>query len=102
MAGGIDGVGPADTAEAGDVGDRDVGHVFHQHRDIVVGGDDDIVDLTDIVEQADAADDIGLVVADDEVTADIDIAFTDGVEDVEGGDAEVGQLARGRPGSRRS
>src|SRR6185437_4061796 len=46
-----------------------------------------------IVEQADATDDIGLVVTDDEIPTDIDIAFADGVEDVERGDTQIGQFS---------
>src|SRR5271165_3065089 len=62
VARGIDGVGAADAAQAWDVGNRYVGHVFYQHGDIVVLGHNDIPDFPDIVEQTDAADDIGLIV----------------------------------------
>ena len=35
-------------------------HVFYQHRDAVIVFDDDIPDLVDIVQDADAPDNIGL------------------------------------------
>ena len=49
VARGIDGIGPADPSQAGHIGDLNVRHVFYQHRDIIIGGDDDVLDLVDIV-----------------------------------------------------
>src|ERR1700722_4526616 len=56
--GGVDRIGSADTTQTGYIGDLDVRDILHQYGDIVVGGNDDVLDLVDIVEQADAAHDI--------------------------------------------
>src|ERR1700722_13853374 len=93
----VDGVGTCHFAEAGQVGDTDIRDVLDEYRGAVVDFDDDVPDLVDIVEQADAADDVGLGVLIDNVAADIDIAFANGIEYIQRGDAEVGQQHRVDP-----
>src|ERR1700733_6987343 len=84
VPGRIDGVGPADMPQAGKIGDLDIGDVFDQYGNIVDILDDDIPDLVDIVQKADAPDHIGLIVIYDNVPAYIYIAFLDGGIDIEG------------------
>src|SRR5579872_3734284 len=90
----VDGVGALYFTEPGQVADIDLGQVLDQHGNAIVDLDDNIADLVDIIQQADTADDIGLGILLDDIAADIDIAFADGVVNVQGGDAQVGKHHR--------
>jgi hypothetical protein len=94
MAGTIDGIGPLHFAETRQVADTDFCDVFDKNGRAVVYLNYDIPDLVDIVQQPDSPDDIGLGVLFDDVAADVNVAFADGVEYVKRRDAEVGQHHR--------
>src|SRR5258708_7238849 len=67
-------------------------HILYQYRNIVRIRNNDIPDLVYIIQQPNPPHDICLVVPDDEVTADIDIAFLNGGIDVQRGYPQVGEL----------
>src|SRR5260221_14368610 len=95
MPGRVNVIGPPYMTQPGQVGKLHIRHVFYQYRNVVGIGNDDVPDLRNIIQQSDAADDIGLVVANNEIPADIDIAFLNGRVDVQRCNPQVGEFAGG-------
>src|SRR5258708_35390971 len=84
---------PSYMSQARHIGYLHIRHIFYKDRNIIGIGDDDIPYFIDIIQQADPTYYISLVVPDNEIPADIDIAFLNGGIDIQGGNAEIGQFA---------
>src|ERR1700754_4367716 len=94
LAGRIDGICPAHFTKTGQVGDLHLRHIFYKDWDTIVILDDNILDLIDIVEQTNTPYYISLGILFNDVTADIDIAFSNCIINVQRSDPQVVQHLR--------
>jgi hypothetical protein len=79
--------------DAKGVANPDVGDVPDEHGHAVTRSNDDVLDVVDGLDQADAANNRPGAVRLDDVSADIGIALTDGAENVAERKAETSQTA---------